>query len=327
MKQRRPNKQDHTRIAIGDLCRIIKNPMSLPKTQPRSTGFTLIELLVVIAIIAILAALLLPALAKAKLQAKRAQDMSNIKQWTLAFNMYCNDNNGSMPMGWYALDTAPPYPASMGEWSLALQPYISTNINICLCPLATTPRSSLPAGQIYTTVNVQALAWGVVGSNGYTAAWDPQNLPVYGSYGINGWMYNPPPSTPTTDIAAADVNAFWRKLTPSLVGYNGLPVSAHNIPLFSDCAYDGSQPYNTDVPPATPNTLSGPGANDITDFVIVRHDGRTPIVMSFLDSSVRSVGLREQWTFNWSAIYNTVEGPPGGGHGNGGFPKWMNAYQ
>ena len=75
-----------------------------------------------------------------------------------------------------------------------------------------------------------------------------------------------------------------------------MPVSAHNIPVFADCAYDGSQPYNSDVPPNVPNIISGPGVNDIREFCITRHDGRTPVVMSFLDSSVRSVGLREQWT-------------------------------
>ena len=140
--------------------------------QRSLTGFTLIELLVVIAIIAILASLLLPALAKAKLQAKRVQCISNLKQWNLAFNMYCNDNQGSMPMGWYALDASPPFPASMGEWSLSLQPYVSTNSSICFCPMATTLRSSLSAsaGGIYTSDNTQYLAWGIVGSNGASLA-------------------------------------------------------------------------------------------------------------------------------------------------------------
>ena len=70
---------------------------AMPAGRCAKRGFTLIELLVVIAIIAILAALLLPALAKAKEKGKRIQCVNNNRQLGLAFQMYCLDNNDFMP--------------------------------------------------------------------------------------------------------------------------------------------------------------------------------------------------------------------------------------
>lgn len=79
---------------------------TLPPAQKRA--FTLIELLVVIAIIAILAAMLLPALARAKERAIRAQDTSNMHQFGIAFFIYAGDNKDKLPI-------APPN-ATQGAW-------------------------------------------------------------------------------------------------------------------------------------------------------------------------------------------------------------------
>jgi prepilin-type N-terminal cleavage/methylation domain-containing protein len=92
-------------------------------------AFTLIELLVVIAIIAILAAILFPVFAQAKLAAKKTSALSNVKQTTLGVIMYTGDYDDMYPMGsgacwWYPTD---------GGWSLDTRPYIK-NLEILRTP-------------------------------------------------------------------------------------------------------------------------------------------------------------------------------------------------
>src|SRR2546427_10771605 len=76
--------------------------MRIGSNRRRGSGFTLIELLVVIAIIAILAALLLPALGRAKCKAQAVQCMNNGRQMMLAWRFYVEDNREKVPSAWQA---------------------------------------------------------------------------------------------------------------------------------------------------------------------------------------------------------------------------------
>jgi type II secretory pathway pseudopilin PulG len=89
--------------------------------------------LVVIAIIALLMAILMPALQRIKKQAKTVACQSNLRQWALYFSLYTDDNNGHFHRGWNDGEY------SQDSWMVVMRPYYPGNPDLCFCPTATKP--------------------------------------------------------------------------------------------------------------------------------------------------------------------------------------------
>ena len=258
-------------------------------------GFTLVELLVVIAIIALLMAILMPALAGARKQGQAVMCLSRLRGWGLAFEMFAEDHDRFFPKsyGWgqYWIDAMVPYVgATVGKASEAREIYF--------CPSAKknlTPHKAIDLGTTFS-------AWGPFPTGGLW--WDTG---AEGSYGLNDWCANPEGE----EYWGIPSEYCWR--TPDVAGRS-------NVPVFADCLFAEGFPMDHDPPPPFPE--SPPSWNNwatdaIQFFCIDRHNGG--INGLFMDWSSRKIGLKELWRLKWHNQFDTTVQPV--------WPQWMQKYK
>lgn len=159
--------------------------------KPSQRGFTLIELLIVIAIIAILAAILFPAFAKARESARRSSCSSNLKQIGLAFMQYTQEYDESYPCGWQDLSQAAPYQPKTGRgWAGQIMPYVKST-QILKCPSDSTQATGSNAVVSYFyngVIPVQTATYGGAGGKLSVFTGPAKTILLGESSGIAGAM-------------------------------------------------------------------------------------------------------------------------------------------
>jgi prepilin-type processing-associated H-X9-DG protein len=269
----------------------------------------LIELLVVIAVIALLMAILLPALSGARRQAQAVVCRAKLRQWAPLFSAYAADNDGRFFLRGFA-----PF-GNAFKWTEPMIPYLRGDRGIHLCPVAERPIDDADMSSMsYRAVRI--------GHGSTFSAWtDPTyrgpDAPLHGSYGLNDWTCIP--MDPETNEELRDLR-YWRTV--------GAVREAGRVPVLADLATYYTNPADSDEPPVCENPWL------VVFFVVpnmheacmARHNGG--IHMLFLDWSVRKVGLKELWTLKWHKQFNTA-GPwtKAGGVTPGDWPEWMRRFK
>ncbi len=246
-------------------------------------GFTLIELLVVIAVIAVLMGILMPALSKARKQARGAACMSQLKQWGLIWSMYTDSNEGKFPdgriIGFQNLGSNMP----RGAWITALSTGWEKHPELLLCPSAKKRNVGVNHGSFdmnYTMADYKDLL-------GDLAEHDES------SYGMNCWAYST-----STMLQGRAAKSHWKSL-------DRVTQSA-NVPLFLDAMWRGGGPQwaneNDIQPPRFNGEWQGAGY-EMMHFAMDRHS--RGVNSLFIDFSVRKVNVKDLWDLKWHRDYET----------------------
>jgi prepilin-type N-terminal cleavage/methylation domain-containing protein len=266
-----------------------ENVMNARKTN---RGFTLIELLVVVAIIALLIAILLPALSTARMKANTAKCLVNTRSMVNAVNMYIADwkdmfpYSDNLPQSWTQLLYNGGTAASAGISTASGNGYGASD-KIRACPEAPDVSGGTSGGSGETYGNAHA-AWGNSPHTGGSAS-----EPFGGSYGLNGWVYNGGSSL-TTYTGNVPSTHYYRMIRGN--------TSPSDTPVFADANWRHVFATPGDAIPGGA-TLENPGpfglfSHPICRMLMNRHNMQ--INVGFADNHAETVGLKNVYMVQWS---------------------------